>query len=125
MKNYFILFDAAIMIASCGGDKPADANGNKALQDSVQAYLDVYNKKYQELNIVANETSWKSQTHIVEGDTMNAHENNLAQEAYAKYTGSKENIETAKKYLAQQDQLTELQVKQLKSILYKAANNPE
>jgi peptidyl-dipeptidase A len=124
-KNYLILLGAVIALASCGGDKPSDANANKALQDSVQSYLDVYNKKYQELNITANETSWKSQIHIVEGDTMNAHENNLAQEAYAKYTGSTENIETARKYLAQSDKLTELQVKQLKSILYKAANNPE
>jgi peptidyl-dipeptidase A len=95
------------------------------LQDSVQSYLDQYNKKYQELNIVANETSWKSQTHIVEGDSTNAIANNKAQEEYAKYTGSTENIEMAKKYLAQKDKLTEIQVKQLNSILYKAANNPE
>jgi peptidyl-dipeptidase A len=125
MKKFLLLFGTTIAIASCGGDKPTDTTADKALQDSVQTYLDAYNKKYQELNIVANETSWKSQTHIVEGDTMNAHENNVAQEEYAKYTGSIENIETAKKYLAQQDKLTEIQVKQLKCILYNAANNPE
>ncbi|MFL5763100.1 MAG: M2 family metallopeptidase [Bacteroidia bacterium] len=125
MKKFLLVFGTAIAIASCGGDKKADENDNKAIRDSVQTYLDGYNKKYQELNIVANETSWKSQTHIVEGDTMNAHENNLAQEEYAKYSGSTENIETAKRYLAMSDKLTELQVKQLKCILYNAANNPE
>jgi peptidyl-dipeptidase A len=126
MKKHLILLASAVILFSCGSDKNKDEkNANKALQDSVQTYLDEYNKKYQELNIVANETSWKTQTHIVEGDSTNAIANNIAQEAYAKYTGSSENIEMAKKYLVQKDKLTEIQVKQLKSILYKAANNPE
>lgn len=127
MKKHFLLLSAIVVLYSCGGNKntESDNNNNKALQDSVQTYLDGYNKKYQELNIVANETSWKSQTHIVEGDSTNAVANNKAQEEYAKYTGSSENIATATKYLEQKDKLTELQVKQLKSILYKAANNPE
>jgi peptidyl-dipeptidase A len=126
MKKHLILLASAVILYSCGADKTHDdGNANKALQDSVQSYLDQYNKKYQELNIVANETSWKSQTHIVEGDSTNAIANNKAQEEYAKYTGSTENIEMAKKYLAQKDKLTEIQVKQLNSILYKAANNPE
>jgi peptidyl-dipeptidase A len=126
MKKHFLLLSAIVVLYSCGGNKNTESNNNnKALQDSVQTYLDGYNKKYQELNIVANETSWKSQTHIVEGDSTNAIANNKAQEEYAKYTGSSENIATATKYLEQKDKLTELQVKQLKSILYKAANNPE
>jgi peptidyl-dipeptidase A len=125
MKKHIILIASIAMLYSCSSDKKQDGNANKALQDSVQIYLDQYNKKYQELNVVANETSWKSQTHIVEGDSTNAVANNKAQEEYAKYTGSAENIETAKKYLAQKDKLTEIQVKQLNSILYKAANNPE
>jgi peptidyl-dipeptidase A len=91
----------------------------------VQTFLDSYNKKYQELSIISNEADWKSNIHIVEGDTTNATALNIASEEYAKYTGSSENIETAKKYLAQKEKLTELQVKQLNSILYKAANNPE
>jgi peptidyl-dipeptidase A len=127
MKKHLILLASAVILFSCGSDKnnKEGNDANKALQDSVQSYLDQYNKKYQDLNIIANETSWKSQTHIVEGDSTNAIENNKAQEEYAKYTGSTENIEMAKKYLAQKDMLTELQVKQLNSILYKAANNPE
>ncbi len=126
MKKHLLLLATVIIVYSCGNNKNvSNDNTNKALQDSVQAYLDIYNKKYQELNIVANETSWKSNTHIVEGDSTNAIANNKAQEEYAKYSGSTENIEISKKYLAQQDKLTPLQVKQLKSILYKAANNPE
>ena len=126
MKKIFILLSAAALIYSCGNNKNNnDGNSNKAVQDSVQTYLDAYSKKYQELTIISNEADWKSNTHIVEGDTTNATALNKAQEEEAKFTGSTENIETAKKYLAQTDKLTELQVKQLKSILYKAANNPQ
>lgn len=89
---------------------------NKAIQDSVQSYLDAYNKTYKELNIISNEASWMTQIRIVEGDSTNSVANNKAQEAYAKFTGSTENIEMAKKYLIQQEQLTPLQVKQLKAI---------
>lgn len=126
MKKHILLIAAAVILYSCGGDK----NGNKetadkALQDSVQTYLEGYNKKYQELNIIANEASWKQQTHIVKGDTTNAAANDKAQQELAVFTGSSDNIATATKYLKEQSRLTELQVKQLKSILYKAANNPQ
>ncbi|MGZ4059265.1 MAG: M2 family metallopeptidase, partial [Bacteroidia bacterium] len=107
-----------------GNKNENSATADKALQDSIQTYLDGYNKKYQELSTISNEAQWKSNTHIVEGDSTNAVATNKAEEEIAKFTGSVENIETAKKYLAQKDKLTELQVKQLNSILYKAANNP-
>ncbi|MES2593357.1 MAG: M2 family metallopeptidase [Bacteroidota bacterium] len=124
-KNIF-LFAAAAILYSCGNDKNAtNDSSNKGLQDSVQTYLNDYNKKYQELNIIGNEASWLTQTRIIEGDSTNAIANNKAQEALAEYTGSTAIIEFATKYLVEQDKLTPLQVKQLKSIIYKAANNPE
>ncbi|MCE9539514.1 MAG: M2 family metallopeptidase, partial [Bacteroidetes bacterium] len=126
MKKILILLVSAVLFYSCGNDKNGNSdNANKALQDSAQSFLDDYNKKYQELNIVANETAWLTQTRIIEGDSTNSVANNKAQEVLAEFTGSTSIIETSNKYLAQQDKLTELQVKQLKSILYKAANNPE
>jgi peptidyl-dipeptidase A len=125
MKKTLILLTTVIVLYSCGGNKNGNSEtADKAFQDTVQTYLDGYNKKYQGLSIIANEADWKSNTHIVEGDTTNASALNIAQEEQAKFTGSTENIETAKKYLIQKDRLTELQVKQLNSILYKAANNP-
>ena len=126
MKKHLILLAVPVILYSCGGNKnETSGKDNKAIQDSVQTYLDAYSKKYQEMTIIANEADWKSNTHIVEGDTTNSAALNRAQEEEAAYTGSTENIEMAKKYLAQKDKLTELQVKQLNSILYKAANNPE
>ncbi len=125
MKKLLVLFTASIFIYSCGNDTTTDDVANKAIQDSVQTFLDGYNKKYQDLSVISNETDWKANTHIVEGDTTNATALNIAQEEYAKFTGSAENIETAKKYLEQKDKLKPIQVKQLNSIMYKAANNPE
>ncbi|MFY9307438.1 MAG: M2 family metallopeptidase [Bacteroidia bacterium] len=124
MKKKLILISSIVALFGCGNDKSHNSGDNKALQDSVQTFLNDYNKRYQELNIVANETSWLTQTRIVEGDSSNAIANNKAQEAYAEFSGSSANIENATKFLKQQDKLTPIQVKQLKSILYKAANNP-
>ena len=126
MKKTLILFVSAAFLYSCGENKnESGENANTAFQDTVQTYLTGYNKIYQGLSIISNEADWKSNTHIVEGDSTNATALNVAQEAYAKFTGSSENIETAKRYLTQKEKLTELQIKQLNSILYKAANNPE
>ncbi len=126
MKKTLILFVSAAFLYSCGENKnESGENANTAFQDTVQTYLTGYNKIYQGLSIISNEADWKSNTHIVEGDSTNATALNVAQEAYAKFTGSIENIETAKRYLTQKEKLTELQIKQLNSILYKAANNPE
>jgi peptidyl-dipeptidase A len=125
MKKQLFFIAAIITLFACNNETKNDTSVNQALQDSVQTYLDGYNKTYKELNIISNEASWMTQIRIVEGDSTNSVANNKAQEAYAKFTGSTENIEMAKKYLSQQEQLTPLQVKQLKAILYKAANNPE
>jgi peptidyl-dipeptidase A len=125
MKAQTLFIISLVALFSCNAGSEKNTETNKAIQDSVQSYLDAYNKTYKELNIISNEASWMTQIRIVEGDSTNSVANNKAQEAYAKFTGSTENIEMAKKYLTQQEQLTQLQVKQLKAILYKAANNPE
>ena len=99
MKKILLLLSASILIYACGSKSTsADENASKALQDSVQIFLNEYNQKYQELSVITNETDWKSNTHIVEGDTTNATALNNAQEEYAKFTGSKYTIERAKTF---------------------------
>jgi len=95
------------------------------IQKEVQSYLDSYNKEYQKFAYEYNKGDWALNTHIVEGDTVTSKNATEAQEQYAKFTGSKENIEKVTDYLKQKDKLTELQVKQLNRILYLAANNPQ
>ena len=95
------------------------------IRKEAQTFLDSYNKQYQTLYYEWNKGEWALNTKIVEGDTLTSKLAQDAQEKYAKFTGSRENIENAKKYLKLKDKLTDLQVRQLNRILYLAANNPE
>ncbi len=118
MKKGFAIIAVAIAFTGCMDPKEKH-------QKEVQTYLEVYNQKYKELYTASNEGQWLVQTHIVEGDTMNAHVSGLDDEAMAKYTGSKNNIDKATAYLKWKDELTPLQIKQLDKVLFNAAGNPE
>ena len=113
----FLLSIVFISLVSCS--KSSD------IQQEVQTYLDSYNKEFQKYAYEWNKGEWALNTHIVEGDTVTAQMAKDAQEQYAKFTGSKENIEKASEYLNHKNQLTDLQVKQLERILYLAASNPQ
>ncbi len=93
-------------------------------KDEVQTYLDKYNNEYKDLYTASSEGQWSVNTHIVEGDTMNAYHSGKADEAMAKFTGSKANIDKATEFLKFEKELSPIQVKQLKKILYLAAANP-
>lgn len=112
---FYLLIPAAGFFYGCGKDHKTE----------VQSFLDGYNQKYKELYAASSEGQWAVNTHIVEGDTMNAYRSGLADEALAKFTGSSANIQKAQEYLKFEKELTPLQVKQLKKILYMAAANPE
>jgi len=118
MKKLIPVAVLAFLFAACTNEKETH-------QKEVQSYLDAYNLKYKELYTASSEGQWLVQTHIVEGDTMNAYKSGLADEAMAKYTGSKENIDKATAYLKWEGELTDLQSKQLHKILFLAAGNPE
>ena len=95
------------------------------IQKEVQSYLDNYNKEYQKYAYEWNKGEWSLNTHIVEGDTITVKQAQDAQQQYANFTGSKENIEKATEFLKQKDKLTDLQIRQLERILYLAASNPQ
>ncbi|MFZ1826380.1 MAG: M2 family metallopeptidase [Chitinophagales bacterium] len=123
IKNYFYLPLIAISIAACAPkEKVAD---NSKVQADAQKYLDNYNAEYQKLYYASAEGQWVLNTKIIEGDTTASHNAAIADEAYAKYTGSTANIDSAKKFIAEKDKLTPLQAKQFEAILFMAGNNPE
>src|ERR1700730_15864853 len=95
------------------------------VQDQAQSFLDTFNMKYREIFTADNLAQWKLNTRIIKGDTTSEHEAGLADKAFAKFTGSKEDIDSAKKYLALKDQLSPLQLRQFQVILYNAGNYPE
>lgn len=95
------------------------------LRLEVDEFLRSYESEYQRLSYEWSEADWASNTHIVEGDSMNAVRTRAAHEAYPGFVGSTENIDAIRGYVAQRDQLTPLQVRQLERMLYNAAQEPQ
>lgn len=109
---------SAILFSSCGG------SADNAQKDA-QSFIDKYTEQYVKLYAQSSEAQWKFNTEIIDGDSTNKLAAQHADEEMAAFTGDKENIEQARKYLESKDKLTDIQVKQLEGILYRAANNPE
>jgi len=120
--NYIIIAALAISLTACKGKKQ---NDDTAIQGQLQQYLDKYNTDYQKYAYADNLAQWELNTHIVDGDTMAQHQASIASEALAKFTGSIANIDSAKKYLALKNRITDLQARQLDAILFLAGANPE
>ncbi len=118
MMRTFLLLAGMMLLAAC-------APAPQALQAQAQKFLDDYTARFKELSYAAAQAEWASNTKIVEGDTINAHNTRVANEALAAFTGSVENIARARHFLKERDKLTPLQVKQLQMILYKAADKPQ
>ncbi len=101
------------------------ATPSEDVQREAQAFIDAYTKQYQQLYYAASKAEWRANTYIVEGDTATRAAAQRANEALAAFTGSVENIRAIQGLLKEADKLTPLQVKQLKTMLYIAANNPQ
>ena len=115
--RFAVLLSLLIFMFSCTGEA--------RLQKDVQTYLDTYSRQYQKLYTISSEAEWKSNTYIVDGDSATGKATRDANEALARFTGSKENIDKARSYLKKSHSLRPIQVKQLQTILYMAANNPQ
>lgn len=98
---------------------------SKAKAQTAQQFLDAYTKEYVRLYTAASEAQWRANTVIKEGDTTASSAAQKADEAIAAFTGSTKNIESARRFLAQQKGVTPIQKKQLEAILFSAANNPQ
>lgn len=122
MKRFVFLVFLGFFFVSCNNQSSQEPS---LLQKEVDRFLDQYNQTYQKLLIASAEASWKLNTYIQEGDTVTSKLAEDKEKAMAEFTGSRENILTAQKYLTQKDLLTVLQVKQLQTILYAAGSNPE
>ncbi len=120
MKKLLLTVLLLSVIISC----KTESKETTAKQDA-QAFLDSYSEKFQKLYYASAEAEWAANTHIVAGDTINAHNVQVTGEAMANFTGSKEVIEKTRAFLEQKENLELIQIRQLEGILYSAANNPE
>lgn len=101
---------------------PALAQSNP---QEVQNFIDRYTATYVDLYKVASEAEWASNTVILDGVSTIDDVTKVANEALSKHTGSVEVINKVKEYLSKPEGLSDLQIKELKTILYAAANNPQ
>jgi peptidyl-dipeptidase A len=111
----------SLMLSAC---RSTD-RGDPVLQAEVQRWLDAYTATWQQLSTASAEAQWASNTRIVEGDETNAKRTQAADEALAAFTGSAENIETARRHLERREALGDLQVRQLERVLFLAGDNPQ
>jgi len=108
------------LLLSCAGPRV-----DPALDAEAARFLDAYNITYQRLTTASSEAQWLSNTHIVEGDDTNAKRTQAADEALAGFTGSVQNIETARHMLEHRAQLSDLHARELDRVLFLAAENPQ
>lgn len=114
LKNQLSIILISVGFMACDNEK-----------SDVARFLEDYNKKYTELYYEANKASWKTNTEIREGDTLNAYNSRVAEEALTAFTGSVENIENARKFLADTAGLERGEMRQLQAILYNAGSDPQ
>lgn len=122
-SQHLLLLVALFFLISCSTSQETVEEESEVVQEA-QKFLDSYTETFLELYEKSAEAEWQANIKIVEGDTMNTYRVQQANEALAAFTGSKEVIRDAKKYLDEEAKLQPLQVKQLRNILYAAANNP-
>ena len=128
MKKLFVILVVTLAIIACSTKTSVDMNEDMVsapIVTEAQAYIDSYTETLLVLYYEAAKAQWKSNTMIIEGDTVNSHRTNVANEKMAIFTGSIENIERARGFLERKAELEPLQVKQLEVIVYGAADSPQ
>ena len=124
MKKTILLMAVLITVFSCKKDTNTSETAT-ATKEDVQVFLDEYTESFTKMYYDSALAEWDANTRIVAGDTTNAYNVQKANEALAKFTGSTDVIEKTRKFLESKDDLEIVQVRQLNTILYAAANNPE
>ena len=112
-----------LLAVSCTGSSESQLDA--ATSARADAVLAGYTAEYQRLYGLSSEAQWMSNTHIVDGDGTNAERTRAADEATAAFTGSVTNIETARALLERRAVLSDLQVRQLEGVLFRAASSPQ
>lgn len=124
MNKILLLSMGLLLWSSCDSPRKEVTSDGKKARTETQEFINEYTDRFLTLYYDLSKAEWESNTHIVSGDTTNAYRTQLANEAYASYVGSETVIETTRNLLEQQHNLSPIQIKQLETILYTAANSP-
>src|SRR5690554_6622383 len=113
MRSIIFSF-AFIALVSCQNEPATESDNtgeiaiNDSLRSEVDSFITSYTGQLQDLYYTSAKAAWELNTRIVEGDTTSAYKAQLADEAYAAFTGSEENIQKSQEYLDQKVALTDI-----------------
>lgn len=122
---------ASLLLAACGGGIPESARSTlphragaspRTWQDEANDFLDFYDPVYRALYTESARAAWASSTDVSDEHTGGRA---AADAAMASFTGSVLVIERARALLAHEDALDDLTVRQLRQMLYIAAQAPQ
>lgn len=124
MIRVAIVLSSILLFTACTPkeDPGAEAAAAKA---EAQAFLDTWTAEWLTLATASNEAEWRANTEIREDDPTIAEAAKSTKTALAEMVGSVETIEKSRALLEKRDLLDPLQVRQLESILYRAADSPQ
>lgn len=127
MRNLIRVVILCLMFLSLIAVNTSNSTNAKGpiVRGEAQKFIDQYTKEWNDLRTASSLAEWESNTRIVAGDDTNAKATIAAAEKLTAFTGKKENIEKAQKFLESKDKLSPLQVKQLERIIYLGAETPE
>jgi len=125
MKKIVVAFISASLLFFTIGWRQTPTPANHYSNPEVTAFLEEYNSIFQELLIASNEAEWTLNTRIVEGDNSAKDAVKEANAAFAAFTGSNKNIDSARGFLKERNNLSPIEIRQLELILYTAGANPE
>jgi peptidyl-dipeptidase A len=121
---HLILLLPAVLpvLAACAGNAPPAEDA--AFRAEIDGFLARLNADYVAHFRGAAEAEWAQNTRIVEGDESNARRTRAAREAMARWLGDPALTGRMRAALERRQALTPLQVRQLETALYEAANSP-
>lgn len=118
MKKFILPLAFLFGLVQCASNKPQP---NVALQKEVDAYLMEFTKEFQKVSYAASLAAWDANINI---NDENDNKSVVAEKAYAEFVGSADTIKKTKAFLAQKNELTDMQVRQLDEILSNASSYP-
>lgn len=124
MKFKAYLFLLTLTVFSYAGTA-ADKGADPQWRAKAEAFISDYTATYLDLYAISGEAQWVANTIILDGVPSIDRLVNVSDEAMSRHTGSTAVIDQAREFLKHADALTDLQVRQLKAILYKAADKPQ
>lgn len=125
MNKIIIALISAVLLFFTVSWKPTPNAIIQFSNPEVSAFLEEYNRTYQQLLTASNLAEWELNTRIIDGDNSAKDAAKEANNALAAFTGSTTNIDKARGFLQNKDELSPLEIRQLEFILYTAGANPE